>query len=234
MNGDSKTRQRLLRGARRVFAEQGLKNATVRDICAQAEANVASVSYHFGGKERLYMAVLQDYIERGNRRHPRDQGVTPESPLEDRLRAYVRSILLQTLGGEGVDDERLGRLLIQECIEPSQHFGELYERYFKPSHKILLEIIQKMVPKADALTVSRCASSIVGQCVLFDFAREILARMSPELSLRAGNIEHMTEFIMQFSLGGLARIRSGLDVQADHSAAAGCGVRFSMCAEGEG
>lgn len=213
MEDDSNTRERLLRGARMVFAGRGLKNATVREICAEARANVAAVSYHFGGKEKLYCAVLQDYIERENRRHPRDHGVTPDSPPEDRLRAYVRSILLQTLGGESADDERLGRLLTQEFIEPSQYFSEIFERSCRPMHKLLLDIIGKMLPETDDLTVSRCASSIIGQCVLFDLAREALSRMSPELALRASNIEQITDFIMRFSLGGVARIRA---VQQPH------------------
>jgi len=232
MAEDSGTKVRLLRGARKAFAEQGLKNATVRDICALAEANVAAVSYHFGGKERLYIAVLQDYIERETRRHPRDQDTTPESPSEERLRAYIRSTLLQILGGGSIDDKHLGRLLIQEFLEPSQYFGELFERHFRPIHQILLEIVRKMLPRADTLTISRCASSIVGQCVLFDFAREILSRMGPELSLQASNIEHITDFIMQFSLGGLERVRSRLEASAVGSAA-GPDAGFTLGLEGD-
>lgn len=211
MNEDATTRDRLLEGARRIFARQGPKCATVRDICDHAGANVAAVSYHFGGKEKLYLAVLQDYIERENRRHPRDEGVCSDSPPEARLRAYVRSILLQTLGGADADDERLGRLLTLEFIEPSPQFGEVFDKLCRPSHRMLLEIVGGLLPGADGLTVSRAASSIVGQCVLFDFAREAIARMHPELALMEGNVECITDFIMQFSLGGLARIRAGLE-----------------------
>ncbi len=52
------TRQRLLETAGQVFAEQGFRAATVRDICRRAGANIASVNYHFGDKERLYSEVL--------------------------------------------------------------------------------------------------------------------------------------------------------------------------------
>ncbi|MBI5519779.1 MAG: CerR family C-terminal domain-containing protein [Desulfovibrio sp.] len=202
------TKARLLQAGRKVFAEHGLKNATIRDICALAGANVASVNYHFGGKEKLYVTVLQDYLERENRRHPRDLGVTPQSTPEERLRAYVRSFLLQTLGDGDPENERLGKLLIQEFIEPSQHFGEIIERHCRPTHNMLLDILRALLPDADEGTIKRCSESIVGQCVLFDYAKEAINRMHPDLALKASNIEHITDFIMQFSLGGIDRIRS--------------------------
>lgn len=202
------TKARLLQAGRKVFAENGLKNATVRDICTLAGANVASVNYHFGGKEKLYVSVLQDYLEQENRRNPRDLGVDAHSSPTQRLRAYVRSFLLQTLGDGTPENERLGKLLTQEFIEPSQFFGEIFERHCRPTHNMLLDIVRQLVPEADAATVSRCASSIIGQCVLFDYAKEAISRMNPDLALKASNIEHITDFIMQFSLGGIERIRS--------------------------
>jgi Transcriptional regulator len=197
-----------MQAGRKIFAEHGRENATIRDICNLAGANVAAVNYHYGGKERLYVAILQDYIQRENERHPRDEGITPESSPKERLRAYLRSFLLQTLGDGDPVDDRLGKLVTQEFIEPSQYFGEIFDRHCRPTHNMLLDIVRQMLPGHDELTVSRCASSIIGQCVLFDFAKEAISRMNPELVLQAGNIEGITDFIMEFSLGGIDRIKT--------------------------
>lgn len=202
------TKARLLQAGRKIFSEHGRENATIRDICTLAGANVAAVNYHYGGKERLYVAILQDYIQRENERHPRDEGITPESSPKDRLRAYLRSFLLQTLGDGDPVDDRLGKLVTQEFIEPSQYFGEIFDRHCRPTHNMLLDIVRQMLPGCDELTVSRCASSIIGQCVLFDFAKEAIGRMHPDLVLQAGNIEDITDFIMEFSLGGIDRINA--------------------------
>lgn len=202
------TKARLLQAGRKIFAEHGLENATVRDICSQAGANVAAVNYHFGGKERLYVTVLQDYIERENERHPLDAGVTPTSDPKDRLRAYLRSFLLQTLGDGNQENERLGKLLTQEFIEPSQHFGEIFEKHCRPTQDLLIEIVRQMLPEADETIILRCASSIIGQCVLFDFAKEAISRMNPELTLKAGNIENIVDFILDFSLGGIHSVKN--------------------------
>ena len=50
----AQTRQALIEAGGAVFAEQGFHDATVRDICARAGANIAAVHYHFGDKEALY------------------------------------------------------------------------------------------------------------------------------------------------------------------------------------
>jgi AcrR family transcriptional regulator len=52
------TRQRLLHAAFDVFAFRGFEAGTVREITDRAGANLAAVSYHFRGKEELYVAVI--------------------------------------------------------------------------------------------------------------------------------------------------------------------------------
>jgi AcrR family transcriptional regulator len=57
------TRERLIRAATRLFADNGYRGASVRDICNLAGANPGAVSYHFGGKRQLYRAVLRRAAE---------------------------------------------------------------------------------------------------------------------------------------------------------------------------
>jgi TetR/AcrR family transcriptional regulator, regulator of cefoperazone and chloramphenicol sensitivity len=47
------TRLQLLEAAGEVFAEVGFRDATVREICRRADANIAAINYHFGDKENL-------------------------------------------------------------------------------------------------------------------------------------------------------------------------------------
>lgn len=53
------TRDRLIRAASRLFADNGYRGASVRDICNHAGANPGAVSYHFGGKRQLYRTALR-------------------------------------------------------------------------------------------------------------------------------------------------------------------------------
>lgn len=58
MEQTTETQSRLLDAAEVLFAERGFEAVSLRDITAQAEANVAAVNYHFGGKENLINAVM--------------------------------------------------------------------------------------------------------------------------------------------------------------------------------
>jgi AcrR family transcriptional regulator len=52
------TRERLMRAAERLFAERGIDAVSIRDITSEADANSASIHYHFGSKAALVGAIL--------------------------------------------------------------------------------------------------------------------------------------------------------------------------------
>jgi AcrR family transcriptional regulator len=54
------TRRAILNAAEECFAASGFAGATTRQMAARAGVNVATLHYHFGSKENLYRAVLDD------------------------------------------------------------------------------------------------------------------------------------------------------------------------------
>ncbi|MGV9709229.1 TetR/AcrR family transcriptional regulator [Gordonia sp. NPDC003424] len=56
------TRNALLAAADRLFLAEGYDKVSVRSICAAAHANPAAVHYHFGSKDDLTVALLQDRL----------------------------------------------------------------------------------------------------------------------------------------------------------------------------
>lgn len=87
MSEDVKTR--ILDAAKRLFAEKGFEATSVRQICEEAGANVALVSYHFGGKEKLLFAVVDSAFP-GPELYAEADGIA--DPVE-RLRKYVEGFL---------------------------------------------------------------------------------------------------------------------------------------------
>jgi len=63
-NPENDIKIRILRAAKKLFAENGFDGTSVRQICEEAGANVSLVSYHFGGKENVFAACSKAFSQR--------------------------------------------------------------------------------------------------------------------------------------------------------------------------
>lgn len=55
-------KKRILYAAKKLTARKGFDSTTVREVCAEAEANLSLVSYYYGGKEHVFEAMLDTFI----------------------------------------------------------------------------------------------------------------------------------------------------------------------------
>jgi AcrR family transcriptional regulator len=57
------TRERLLDAATRLFAERGVENVSIAEVVREAgQRNTSAVHYHFGGRDDLLRAILEQYV----------------------------------------------------------------------------------------------------------------------------------------------------------------------------
>ncbi len=56
-------KRRLLDGARRLFAEQGYTNTSIRDIAQACGITSATLYSHFPGKSELYLELVDEYLD---------------------------------------------------------------------------------------------------------------------------------------------------------------------------
>lgn len=201
-------KDRILDAAARIFGEKGFKEASIREICTAAGANVAAINYHFGNKRRLYEMVLDNLMGERYAKYPPDLGVAPDRPPEDRLFAFVRAFLLRMLG-EGDDPHRLAlvKLMSREIVDPSPALDLLADRYVTPQKMAIGAILLELLgPYATPERMERCGLSIVGQCFYEVFAGSLIARMGMSRALDNEEIERLAQHITLFSLGGINRI----------------------------
>ena len=114
-----RTRARLLEAAERLFAERGFRATSVRALTSEARCNVASVNYHFGGKEGLYremfrrrLVALREQRIAGIRRVMED--ADGGASLELTIQAFTTAFLEPHLDQSG--GRRLMRLFSREIL----------------------------------------------------------------------------------------------------------------------
>src|SRR3989441_10711870 len=158
------TRQRLLEAAGEVFAERGFRDATIREICERAKANVAAAHYHFGDKEELYAAVF-DYA-RSCAVAQFEAQKSPGVSAEERLRAFVRAVLTRFF-----DEGRpawFGKLVAREMIEPTKALDSLINEQIRPNSERLKAIARELIGvEIDEQELWRCTFSIAAQWLFY-------------------------------------------------------------------
>jgi len=202
----AETRRQLLEAAGEVFAGAGFRQATVREICSRAGANVAAVNYHFGDKETLYMETLRYAHAKALEKFPPLLDVPANAPAEKRLRAFVLSLLLRIFD-QGPTAWR-GKLMLREMIEPTMALDSLIEERIRPMAALLSRIIADFLacPLNDE-RVRRCAFSVVSQCVFYHHCRPVVSRLFPkQQSPDRKHIEQLADHITDFSLTAMKHL----------------------------
>ena len=123
IDGES-TRMAILQSARRRLCEAGYAQLNVRDIAADAGVNHALIGYHFGGKQQLVLAVLDDtnkhLLERQTRMYSDTASASEKWQqacdfYEDDLQSGFVRLLMELMGASFTDEalrsEFLPRLL---------------------------------------------------------------------------------------------------------------------------
>lgn len=120
------TKSKILDVAEELFGEHGLDRVSIRDITDAAGVNLASVNYHFGGKDKLIEAVFDrrlaplnqarlealDALETGQGKPGSRASVKVEGILEAFIRPTLACGLSPSKGGSAFP-KLLGRCLAE-------------------------------------------------------------------------------------------------------------------------
>ena len=182
-------RQELLAAGLRIFAEKGYAAASTREICEAAGVNAAAIHYHYGDKEGLYRAVLEQPIHEIAARFAGFDA--PALGLADALHRFLGVFLPDADEGEHL--LLATRLHLREIVEPTPAFVELVERSVRPHHEALVRVIARHVgasgPDAD---LHQLALGLVAMAHDHCHSRRFIETLAPEVY--AG--EHARERIL--------------------------------------
>jgi TetR/AcrR family transcriptional regulator, regulator of cefoperazone and chloramphenicol sensitivity len=199
---EGSTRARLLEAAGEVFAERGFKDATVREICARAGANIAAINYYFQGKDSLYLHVIDFATERV--RHARPINVDPGAPAAERLRQFLRAFVARVLDPDSPAWHA-------KLVEPSPALDRVVANTIRPTAMLLTGIINDIVPGLNEEQLRYCTTSVMGQCLMHRHCEPVLARMFPQFAQRSmADLERLSDHVYRFSIAGLDAVRVSL------------------------
>ena len=204
----NETCRRLLTAASEEFARHGFASARVRQIVDVAKVNVAAVNYYFGGKEGLYRATLRHLAGRPAPAVKAASNLRGRKP-EERLQRRVYAILDRFIGGDRPSP--LGRILAHEAMDPTGNLESLIGDTMRPEveriHALLREIAGPSVPERE---LAHAALGILGQCVLYLYARPTIEGLSPGFSYGPETCRFIAARITEMSLGGIERLQRTL------------------------
>jgi TetR/AcrR family transcriptional regulator, regulator of cefoperazone and chloramphenicol sensitivity len=208
---DPATRERLLATGTKLFAERGFQNVTVRDICAEAAANVAAINYHFDGKSGLYMEVLRTAVSimRGTTEEMvrAGEGCPPEAQLE----TLVRTFLQRVIAGR---DGWIHQLMLQEMREPTGGLDLVVEQVIAPRFAYVRSVVARLLDcdDEDDPRVIACATSVQSQMMIV-LKSPVAAKLGlPPLT--SDDVPAAASHITRFSIAGIRAIAGGAPVGA--------------------
>jgi AcrR family transcriptional regulator len=122
-----RTRKRLIDASRILMAERGVSGVTLRAITDAADANVASVSYHFGSTEALLQATVEEALDTlAQAQIDGLRQLAHHASLADIAAAWARPVIAAVTGPPS-ESQALIRIAARAVSEPS---GDLRERVF--------------------------------------------------------------------------------------------------------
>jgi len=202
---DVNTKDALLAAAIEVFADKGFDAATVRDICGRAMANVAAVNYHFGSKDALYVAVLEEVFPKEDKPQTASETVLPP---EERLRNYLRDLAGEIYErGNGMVAQRWA-IFLREMAKPSHNLDFIVQRQVQSRANELRGILADILgPDTPDRILAFSSSNIWALMLDHLIIQPILDRLTPHRPDIRGNIDEFVDHVVKFSLGGLHAVK---------------------------
>lgn len=173
---------RLLDTAIEQFGRRGLEGASTRAIAAAAKTAMSSITYHYGGKEGLYLAAAQRIGEQISERFADTMAQAPDpdsldaGAAVDQVITLADAFLSMMLSPVSAP---WARFIVREQMEPTEAFEVLWSQFMSrlSAHfvKLVLRAGKGRWKPAEARVR---AVALVGQILVFRVSRATALRMT--------------------------------------------------------
>ncbi|MCP3671701.1 MAG: CerR family C-terminal domain-containing protein [Gammaproteobacteria bacterium] len=200
------TRERLLLTALKCFGHRDYDSVSTREIVDLAGVNISAISYHFNGKQGLYLATAEYLAE-----NIRNQMKPLLDEIQNRLldagkdeclqmtkqliQALVHNLLLGKLSADAVG------LIFREQDHPTQAFDFLYEKFMLPMQQTYAMLIGRITDSdPESQHIKLLTHSLVGQVVIYQMGRETILRRLGKKQFSREDVQQIAELVTAASL----------------------------------
>ena len=190
------TKEKLLDAGEKLFALKGLTGVSIRELSQEAGANSALISYHFGSKEGLYAAVLENqFLPIGTLL---DLAAAQAASPTEKLISYARNVAV--VHGKV---PFLTKYMIGEILNPSRFFEPVIRKYIERAYRFLTDTLNEGIACGEFrkdMDVKAAALSLAGIINFYFISRPIFQHFVAE---SAQQDEHYVMQAVEIFLNGV-------------------------------
>lgn len=159
-----RTRQRLIDATRALVADRGEDNVSLRAITEAAEANVAAVSYHFGSKDALVQAAIEQSVAQVLQQQVEGLRALAHPTLEQIAAAWVGPIV-QAVAASPCPDQAFMRVAGRTLAACTGKRRVQLTAQTAAADEELARALERVLPEVDPAELrfrARAVGSIIG------------------------------------------------------------------------
>jgi AcrR family transcriptional regulator len=116
------TKERIKRGARKLFARHGVDAMTVRDIVRESKVkNASALNYYFGSKEELIQTLIRDALSTADQRLDAALSALEKNGGPTSVRQVIEILVLRVLPPTASDDDQASARLFATLLDARRH-----------------------------------------------------------------------------------------------------------------
>lgn len=192
------TRERVLEAAACLFAERGFDVVSVRQIAAQAEANLGAITYHFGSKERLFAEIVSREMEvfRARASEIASSEMTPEGKLRALFEGYALRVL---------HERPQLRLFFAECLSGGRRLPPAAQVVLDTRNRIFRDAVMKGISDGTFrdVDVENACWMFFGMLSAYILFEPLMGRPVPRAKGSRQFVKHIVDVAMGIFLNGL-------------------------------
>ncbi len=195
------TRALIIECAGNLIGNFGYEKVTSKAICQMAKVNLAAVNYHFGSRDGLYLAVLEEVHDYFLNLETIKRLQESHCPAKEKLKRFFDFFLENVLN----EKSWYVKVWAREVLSPSEFVKEFISKQAMPKMNVVMKIFSEYTGLAeDDPKLYTCYFSAMAPLMMSVFIRRNnMDAVVPHI----GNAARQTKLIIEFIFAGLDKFK---------------------------